>query len=212
MDMAGLTRLPSPRHVVVLVLTAFVLWALVFGLKLVNFWFGLSLAAALLAGLSIYVAGLPLRRDELSWRGPLAGLISAAVLYGIFGLADSLAPLLLPFAQREVLGIYDIKQQADPTIILLLLIFVTSPAEELFWRGFLQRFLVSRLGGVWGLLLAAGLYAAVHVVSGNFMLVATALTAGLFWGLLYQMTNSLLICIISHSFWTVAIFVLWPLH
>ena len=43
------------------------------------------------------------------------------------------------------------------------------------------------------------------------MLVMAALTAGLFWGWLYWKTGSLVPCILSHAFWTVAVFILWPL-
>ena len=39
----------------------------------------------------------------------------------------------------------------------------------------------------------------------------SALTAGLFWGWLYWKTGSLVPCILSHAFWTVAVFILWPL-
>lgn len=43
------------------------------------------------------------------------------------------------------------------------------------------------------------------------MLVMAALTAGLFWGWLYWKTDSLVPCILSHAFWTVTVFILWPL-
>ena len=69
--------------------------------------------------------------------------------------------------------------------------FVTSPAEEIFWRGFLQRRLMLRLGSFWGWIIASVLYAAVHISSLNFMLVGAAGVAGLFWGLLYWRLKTL---------------------
>ena len=36
-------------------------------------------------------------------------------------------------------------------------------------------------------------------------------SGGLFWGWLYWKTGSLVPCILSHAFWTVAVFILWPL-
>ena len=109
-------------------------------------------------------------------------------------------------------SIYDIRQEGQAIIIALILLFVTSPAEELFWRGFLQRWAMARLGGLRGWLAASFVYAAVHVLSGNFMLTMAALIAGLFWGLVYWRTGSIIVCIISHAIWTVSIFVLWPMH
>ena len=55
----------------------------------------------------------------------------------------------------------------------LVLLFITSPAEEVFWRGFVQRWFMHRFGGKAGWLLVP--------------------------------------CILSHAFWTVAVFILWPL-
>ena len=51
----------------------------------------------------------------------------------------------------------------------LVLLFITSPAEEVFWRGFIQRWFTHRFGGKAGWLLAVCVYAGVHVFSGNLM-------------------------------------------
>ena len=45
----------------------------------------------------------------------------------------------------------------------LVLLFITSPAEEVFWRGFVQRWFMHRFGGKAGWLLAVCVYAGVHV-------------------------------------------------
>ena len=94
-----------------------------------------------------------------------------------------------------------------------MLLFVSSPGEEIFWRGFLQKWAIGKWGSVVGWLVTALLYAAVHIVSGNFILVMAALVAGLFWGLMAAwLKDNLLPVIISHSLWTFAIFVLWPIR
>ena len=41
--------------------------------------------------------------------------------------------------------------------------------------------------------------------------VLAALTAGLFWGLLYKRTGSALIIIVSHVVWDIAVFLVVPL-
>jgi len=86
-----------------------------------------------------------------------------------------------------------------------------GPGEELFWRGFLQRRLQSHKGPFTGLLLSTAVYTLVHVGSGNLMLVLAAGICGLFWGYLYLRTGSIVINVVSHTAWDIAIFLLLPL-
>ena len=204
-------RRPATRQALAGMLLALGLWIAVFGLKLVNFWLGLSCAALLLAGLSVFWAGWPLELREVTIRQTALGVLSAAGLYMLFALGRYICVALLPFASGQIGAVYAIRQEASQAVIALALIFVTSPAEEIFWRGFLQRWSMNRFGEVQGWLLAALAYAGAHVASGNFMLTGAALVAGLFWGYMYVWTRSLYVCIVSHALWTVAIFLLWPL-
>lgn len=206
-------RAPATRHAVYGVALAFALWAIIFGLKLINFWLGLSIAASLLAGLSIYWGGgLPLTRKEITHKNTALGILCAAVLYGIFALGRYISLHVLPFADTQIDSIYTIQQQGTPLAIALVLVCITSPSEEIFWRGFLQRWSMQRFGKMNGWLLATLCYAGVHVASLNFMLTGAALVAGLFWGFVYKHTGSLYVCIVSHAAWTVSIFLLWPLQ
>lgn len=191
---------------------ASLLWVAIFGFKVVNFWLGMSCAAALLAGLAICWSGVPLDRRELTHRNIALGILATAALYGLFALGRLIAVHLLPFAAVQIGSIYAIREEAAPGLIAVVLFCLTSPCEEIFWRGFLQRWAMDRWGGVRGWLAAALCYAGVHVASGNFMLTGAALVAGLFWGWVYLRTASLYICIISHATWTVAIFLIWPMH
>jgi len=70
-------------------------------------------------------------------------------------------------------------------VIALLLFFITGPAEEIYWRGYLQKNLMVRFGRWQGWLLATVIYAAVHIWSFNFMLIGAAFVAGAFWGAMY---------------------------
>jgi len=97
-------------------------------------------------------------------------------------------------------------------VIGLVLFFITSPAEEIFWRGFLQRRLSRYLGGFGGWVIAAILYAAVHISSLNFMLVGAAGIAGLFWGFLYWRLKTLWPVVISHAVWTCLAFAVAPIR
>lgn len=140
------------------------------------------------------------------------GVSSALVLYWIFWLGKLISPLIFPSASRQISNIYITKAQLDPLTIGLLLFFVMGPAEEIYWHGFVQRLLGLRLGPTRGVFLTASIYALVHVVAFNFMLVGAAGVCGLFWGLLYQKEKSLIPVILSHSLWDVIIFVVFPLN
>ena len=87
---------------------------------------------------------------------------------------------------------------------------IIGPGEELFWRGYLQRNFQERWGGWKGFLAATAVYALVHAGSGNPMLVLAAAVCGLFWGYLYLRTKSILLVLISHTIWDLAVFILFP--
>ena len=97
-------------------------------------------------------------------------------------------------------------------LIFLLLLFVTGPGEEIFWRGFLQDRFMRRWGNFPGFLITTSIYAGVHLFSWNLMLIMAAFVAGAFWGLLYLWKRDLLIQIISHSFWSAVIFSVAPIR
>jgi membrane protease YdiL (CAAX protease family) len=145
-------------------------------------------------------------------RKAAAGILSALVLYGIFWLGNKLSCFLFPGAARDIAAVYGYKGQASGLRIALLMLLIIGPGEELFWRGFLQRRLANRLDGRRGWLWATGVYTAIHLVSGNPMLVVAAGVCGLFWGWLYWKRGSLLLNIVSHTIWDIGVFLLFPFH
>jgi hypothetical protein len=192
-------------------LLAAAFWYTTFSLKLLNFWLSMCIAVSTLTALAVRFDGLPVRRADWRLRSVISGIFAAAALYSIFWLGNSFSQILFSFAKPQVSSIYGIRTQGETLLIGLILFFITSPGEEIFWRGFVQRRLVRRFGRKRGWLLASVVYAAVHIASGNFMLTMAALTAGLFWGWLYLQERNLVPCIVSHSVWTVTIFILLPI-
>lgn len=180
--------------------------------SLINFWIGMTSFSASLA-----LTSLVLARDKTAeifefkrsyiW----IGIISAAILYLIFFIGDMAVRSLFDFAKVEIENIYSTKSQASTMKIGLLLLFVIAPAEEIFWRGFVQRRYSERWGKWRGLLLAVTLYSLVHIWSFNLMLIAAAMVAGIFWSLLYLKYNSIVPGIISHAVWDLFIFVIYPI-
>ena len=141
---------------------------------------------------------------QMRWRGRdiALGLGSAGVLYGIFQVGDRFARSVMPRGSKEIKDIYALRTLAPPAEIATRLATVIGPAEELFWRGFVQR----RAGG----LAAAAAYGGVHVVTGNTTLVGAAAIAGIYWGLLRALGMSMPALITSHIAWDIWIFLLAP--
>ena len=107
--------------------------------------------------------------------------------------------------------IYSMKGGTPPAVIALLLLLVIGPAEEIFWRGFIQRRMMARWGANAGLIAATACYTLVHLPSLNFMLIVAAGVVGGCWGLIYRFfPRSLTALIISHAVWDACAFVLFP--
>lgn len=200
----------SHYHVLFTLALAAFFWYLTFGLELFNFWLSMAVAASVLAGLGILFQGTPVTGEDFNLRSLIVGVAAAVVLYFLFWLGYTVSQWIFPFAEGQVNSIYHIRTQGQAIIIALVLLFVTSPAEEIFWRGFIQKWSMDKWGREKGWLVGAVLYAGVHIFSGNFMLLMAALVAGLFWGWLYLKVENLAPCIISHCLWTVGIFLLFP--
>ena len=181
-----------------------------------DFWWKMAAAGALLVALSAATDGRwrhEIRADFGAQRiAKIAiGLAAAALLYGVFALGNIAARALLPFASSGVNAVYAFAGDASTARIALLIGVVIGPAEELFWRGFLQRRLADRFGRYAGFAAATALYAGVHIVSGNPMLVLAALVCGVFWGATYLYGKSIWLNVVSHVAWDLAVFLVFPL-
>lgn len=150
-------------------------------------------------------------RNDLTKKISL-GVGSAILLYGGFLLGDQLAQLLFPFAKDGIDGVYAFKSTASPIRIGVLMLVIIGPGEELFWRGFVQRRLQNEINPWGGFILATIVYSAIHIASGNLILVLAAAVCGVFWGYLYLRYNSILLNVISHTIWDILIFLILPIQ
>ncbi len=178
----------------------------------VPFWYMMAGSALVLCIISTCLN--PGWHKQLTWRPSdiLAGAAIAAMLWGIFWTGDKIAAWLFDFARPQVDSIYTIKEGQSPWLLSILMLVLIGPAEEIYWRGYVQRTLSVRLGANTGLVLSTLLYALVHAGSCNFMLFMAALTAGAVWGTLYRFFPGRFSAIIlSHSLWDVAVFIWFPI-
>ncbi|MBN1359809.1 MAG: CPBP family intramembrane metalloprotease [Sedimentisphaerales bacterium] len=145
------------------------------------------------------------------WYIPL-GLASAVALYLVFFVGHKIAVAILPFASDQVGLVYQTRSQGQLWIIGLLLLAWIGPAEEIFWRGFVQERFSERSGPFAALVLASAIYTLVHLWSFNLMLLAAAGICGVFWGAMFYRFRSVWPGLISHAVWDVLIFVFLPMH
>jgi membrane protease YdiL (CAAX protease family) len=149
------------------------------------------------------------RRSGLAMKVTI-GIVSAAALYAVFAVGRTAALLIFPFAKAGIGDVYALRAGASVLRVGLLIGLVIGPGEELFWRGFFQE----RAGGATrpevGFVLTVMLYTAVHLASGNMMLVLAAAVCGLFWGWLYLAFRSPILNIVSHTVWDLLVFVFFP--
>lgn len=183
-------------------------WFFTFGVPWGNFWIKIGVSVVIICAYS-FIWHRP--RIRFSLPSVLLGIISAAALYGIFWLGNALAPNFVEGSAGQVRGIYGLGTGSDKALVFLLLLFITGPGEEIYWRGFLQENLMPRLGGFGGFAATTGIYACVHVFSLNFVLIMAALIAGAFWGGLYLWKRDLAAVIVSHSLWSAFIFAVFPI-
>ena len=183
-----------------------------------NFWLVMSFAAVALS--SLCLAFTPDRKALFRVEKPLLqiclGIIIALALWGIFWIGDKLSALLFDFARAEVDSVYAMKTGLPQWGIALLLVFLIGPAEELFWRGYVQRTLAAALpskrAADLALVITVVIYSLVHIWSFNFMLVMAAMVAGAVWGLIYRLKPEFLpALVISHALWDALVFVIIPI-
>jgi uncharacterized protein len=208
-------RRVQPLAVAALAAALFVPLFVVRGIGAFDFWWWMSANLAVLLALTSALDRRQLilfAQDILERPAAKIGLgaLAAAALYAVFFVGNIAARRILPFAGSGIAQVYGFKTGVSPLRVIFLMALVIGPGEELFWRGYLQRNFQELWGGWQGFLAATAVYALVHAGSGNPMLVLAAAVCGLFWGYLYLRTKSILLVLISHTIWDLAVFILFP--
>lgn len=210
----------SRARIITAIAIAALLWFIMFSpwtAPHVPFWGAMAVSSCILMALSFVIfpdwhKGLHLTLPQIG-----LGIAIAAVMWGIFWLGDKLSSLMFSFARPQVDNIYALKDGAMKWLLAAQLLLLTGPAEEIFWRGCLQRAIGDQLGTssnarLWAALITLAAYTLIHIWSFNFMLTMAALVAGAVWGLLYYLKPQWLpALIVSHAIWDAAVFVVFPI-
>ena len=175
-----------------------------------NFWCAMTCSALILICLSTVFGG----RQHFSFNlsEVCLGVLIAVVLWGVFWIGDKASQWMFDFARPQVDLIYGMKSGQNGILISLALLFIIGPAEELFWRGYIQRSLVQRYSANTAFLLTLAAYTLVHLPSMNFMLIMAAMVCGVAWGGLYRLfPQHFGAILLSHALWDAAAFVWFPI-
>jgi membrane protease YdiL (CAAX protease family) len=131
-----------------------------------RFWQRMT-ATGLSLGTLALLAEPELRDTRVRRRDVGLGVASAAGLYAIFRVGDRLARRLMPDGAAEIDRVYELRSIRPVAELAARLALAIGPAEELFWRGLVQRRLAERLGRWRGAAAAAAAYGGAHVFTGN---------------------------------------------
>lgn len=191
------------------------LWTVMFSpltAPYVNFWYMMTASACVLSLLATLFSPGWWRDIRFTLSNILLGFAIAAALWCVFWIGDKVSQLLFDFARPQVDTIYGMKEGESPIVLTILMLFLIGPAEEIFWRGYVQREMSMRWNANIGFAVTTAIYALVHAGSCNFMLVMASLVAGFAWGALYRFfPKRFAAIVISHALWDVAVFIWFPI-
>ncbi|HST04487.1 MAG TPA: CPBP family intramembrane glutamic endopeptidase, partial [Chloroflexia bacterium] len=174
-----------------------------------QFWNRMTLTGLSLGSLAL-ASRKELRETRIAPKEVAVGLGSAAGLYLIFQVGDRLARVILPNGAAEIDNIYDLQSLGSKWGLAARLSMIIGPAEELFWRGLVQKTLMDEYGKPLGTALGVASYGGAHLVTGNITLIGAATVAGAYWGTLYTAGVPMGALIVSHMAWDVFTFLIAP--
>lgn len=194
---------------------AAVLWTVMFSpwtSPHVNFWKMMTCSGLMLTVYSTWAAPGWWKNVRLGLTDILLGIALAAFMWGVFWLGEYFSTMIFGFARPQVDMIYGMKEGENPWILTALMLLIIGPAEEIFWRGYVQNTLSRRWNPNVGFIVTTLVYSLVHLPKMNFMLIMSAAVAGFIWGLAYRFFPERFGAILlSHALWDCAVFIWFPI-
>jgi len=185
-----------------------VVYPAAFLFRVVPFWSAMVAFSAF----SWWAAWHPYLRTRLrpTRRLVLMGLLSGVALYLLFlvGALVVRETPLWPLVERVV----DLTRTTAPGgLAALVIVFATSPSEEVLWRGAVFARLTRRYGAGWRpVVLTTVAYAGFVALSGSVVLPLAALVCGAVWTRQRQITGSIVPGLVSHALWSLLMFLYVP--
>jgi membrane protease YdiL (CAAX protease family) len=188
---------------------AYTAFALTFRGPRAAFWQRMTATGLILGSLALATEP-ELQRSRIRRQDVVTGLASAAGLYGIFLVGDRVARRLRKRGGDDIGDVYALRELGPAPELAARLALVIGPAEELFWRGFVNARLQRRLGRWPGAAAGSFAYAGAHVATGNFTLFGAAGVAGAYWSALAAAGMPMGALVVSHVAWDLLTFLVAP--
>jgi membrane protease YdiL (CAAX protease family) len=185
-----------------------VVYPAAFYFRVVPFWSAMVAFSAF----SWWAAWHPYLRTRLrpSRRLVAMGLLSGLALSVLFQ-AGALVIRPTPL-WPQVQSVVDLTRTTAPGMVAaLVIVFGTSPSEEVLWRGAVFARLTRRYGAGWRpVVLTAAADALFVGLSGSPVLALAALVCGTVWARQRQVTGSLVPGLASHALWSLLMYLYVP--
>jgi membrane protease YdiL (CAAX protease family) len=185
-----------------------VVYPAAFTFQVVPFWSAMVAFSAF----SWWAAWHPYLRTRLrpTRRLVTMGLVSGVALYLCF-CAGALLVQATPLSSR-IQQVTELTRTTAPgALAALVIVFGTSPSEEVLWRGAVFARLTRRYGPGWRPVVFTTLAYALFVgLSGSLILPLAALVCGAVWARQRQVTGSIVPSLVSHALWSLLMFLYIP--
>ena len=147
--------------------------------------------------------------DELStFKYLISGLLLGGFGYVcIFGLY-----LLLPKNAEHTVQHFLVHFAPTTLFEYLMLVLIIALTEELFWRGYVQGFLMKYMRPSFAIFTAALLFSLPFLFNGFYLCSAAAFVCGIVFGILYERFRSMPLLVITHISLISLLFILLPLY
>ncbi|PQD94994.1 CPBP family intramembrane metalloprotease [Pradoshia eiseniae] len=140
----------------------------------------------------------------------MIGFLSGMLMYIITWAASKVLPAVHPPLQNQLEDLYILLSPTE-TWQYAMLILLIIPGEEIFWRGLIEKRLLTHIKTVQAVLLSTLLYSLPLIFSGNLLLVLAGIGGGLLWGTIYAWKRSLSMVIFSHLLFDLLLLAAFPL-
>jgi uncharacterized protein len=185
-----------------------VVYPAAFSFRVVPFWSAMVAFSAF----SWWAAWHPYLRTRLrpTRRLVVMGVASGLALYALFS-AGALVVGQTPL-RPHIESVVELTRTTAPGMLAaLVIVFGTSPSEEVLWRGAVFARLTRRYGAGWRpVVLTAVAYACFVGLSGSLVLPLAALVCGVVWARQRQVTGSLVPSLVSHALWSLLMYLYVP--
>lgn len=174
----------------------------------------MAFSASILYAISIFYYRNQLNRVYFKIIEIVIGVLSAATLFFIFWFGKYILDAygIIPNHNQNISSVYANREVFPAWLVAVLLFFPIGFGEEMFWRGYIQRFLTEKYNKWLGLLITVFFYTTVHILTLNPVLVLASFIVGMYWGLIFLWRGNIVAVLISHMIWDPFIFVIYPLN